>query len=357
MKKILGLLPLFLFLFISLQAATLDETLESLSGEAAESYVDPIVSAFGTNLNGGWFHWAPEDKIFGFDVELGFIMMGTMFPDEDKNFSATGSFQFTASQADAILANSGINSGDFGYNELVEAITEQEMIIDIHGATIVGNEDDHVMLEFPAQTLNVDVSGVTTSFDLQGYSVDSGVGGLLDGVAALPLVAPQLSIGTVYGTKASFRYMPTYEIPDVGDFDYFGFGIQHNPKAWLKVPIPVDLCASFFTQSMKLGDYVEANSACYGINVSKTFGMSFLSVTPYAGFMLEQSNMKFKYTYEIGDINGVPAEPLDVKFDIDGKNKSRLTLGTTFRLGVFNINADYNIGKYNSFTAGFALGF
>lgn len=357
MKKVVILVLSFLFVCVGLQAATLDQTLQSLSGEAAESYVNPIVSAFGTNLNGGWFHWAPEDKIFGFDVEFGLVFMASMFPNDDKDFSATGSFQFTADQADDILSNSNIQSGDIGYDELIAAITAQEMIIDIHGATIIGDEDDHVMLEFPTQTLAVDVNGIPMSFDLQGYSVDSGVGGLLDGVDMLPLAAPQLSIGTVYGTKAAFRYMPTYKIPDIGDFDYFGFGIQHNPKAWLKAPIPFDICASFFTQSMTLGDYVEANATAYGVNVSKTLGLSFLSVTPYAGFMLESSNMKFKYTYEIGNVNGIPAEPLDVKFDIDGKNKSRITLGTTFRLGVFNINADYNIGKYNSFTAGFALGF
>ena len=69
--------------------------------------------------------------------------------------------------------------------------------------------------------------------------------------------------------------------------------------------------------------------------------------------------MVFKYSYPIGNdpVSGAPLDPLDVKFDIDGKNKSRLTLGATFRLGVFNINADYNFGKYNSYTAGFAVGF
>jgi len=357
MMKRVFLLVILVFSFVILQAATLDETLESLSGEAVESYVSPIVSAFGSNLNGGWFHWAPEKKVFGIDVEFGLVFMASMFPDDDKDFEANGNFQFTSEQAENILAGSSISPGDIGYNELVQAIVEQDMEIDIHGATIIGDEDDHVMLEFPAQTIDVDVSGIPMSFPLVAYSVDSGIGGLLDGVDMLPLAAPQLSLGTIYGTKAAFRYMPTYEIPDVGDFNYFGFGIQHNPKAWLPVPIPIDICASYFTQSMELGDYVSASATAFGINASKTFGFSFLSFTPYAGFMLESSNMEFKYSYDIGDINGVPAEPLDVKFDIDGENKSRITLGATFRLGIFNINADYNIGKYNSMTAGFALGF
>ncbi|MDO9578830.1 MAG: hypothetical protein Q7J16_13185 [Candidatus Cloacimonadales bacterium] len=356
MKKTVLFLVILAVSFAFAQAQTLDETLESLSGQAAESYVAPIVSAFGTNLNGVWFHRAPKNDFFGLNVEFGVVFMASMFPADDKSFNATGSFQFTATQAGAILANSGINSGDLGYNELVNAIVSQDIEIGIHGATIIGDPDEHVMIESPQQTITVDVAGNPLAFDIASYGVDSGIGGLVE-MDMLPLAAPQLKIGTIFGTKATFRYLPPYKIPDLGEFKYFGFGIQHNPKAWLKAPIPFQICLSYFTQTMSLGKAVTATSTAFGINASKTFGFKFLSITPYAGYMLESSNMIFKYTYEIGDVNGVPAEPLDVKFDIDGKNKNRLTLGATFRLGVFNINADYNIGKYDSMTAGFAIGF
>ncbi len=359
MKKLVLLLFCLLFAVMNISAADLAETLESLSGEAAESYVSPIVSAFGTNLNGGWFHSAPKSKIFGLNVEFGLVFMGSFFPDDDKEFEANGTFRFNQTQAGNIVQNSGINQGDVGYNELVSAIMAQDFVIGIHGATIIGDEDNHIMLEFPEQPITIDIAGSSQTFDIESIALNSGVGGLLEDVPMLPLAAPQLSIGTVYGTKAAFRYMPTYEIPDLGDFNYFGFGIQHNPKAWLKMPLPIDICASFFTQTMALGDIVTANATAFGLNASKTLGFSFLSITPYAGFMLESSNMEFKYSYELGDdpVSGTPLEPMKIKFDIDGKNKSRLTLGTTLRLGVFNINADYNIGKYNSITAGFALGF
>ncbi|HPR17994.1 MAG TPA: hypothetical protein PLD62_07090 [Candidatus Cloacimonadota bacterium] len=357
MKKFYILSLLVLFVMSALVAKDLDDTLESLSGDAAKSYVKPIVSAFGTNLNGGWFHWSPAKKFLGLDVEFGLVAMGTVFPDDDKDFNATGTFQFTTEQADQILANSDIQSGDPGYDELVEAIISQEMEINIHGATIIGDSDDHVMIEYPQQDLIVDVNGTNMTFPISPYSLDSGIGGLLDGLTMLPMAAPQLSIGTFYGTKAAFRYVPTMKLTkDLGNLDYFGFGIQHNPKAWLMIPLPVDFCFSYFMQTMNLGDYITANASTFGLNVSKTFGMKFLSITPYAGYMLESSNMEFKYSYEVGEVNGVALDPVKVKFDIDGKNTNRLTLGTTFRLGVFNFNADYNIGKYNSFTAGFALG-
>ena len=285
--------------------------------------------------------------------------MASTFPDDDQDFDANGSFQFNQDQAKGIVENSSLNPGDPGYNELIAELVAQEFEIGIYGATIIGDPDNHVMLDFPAQPITVDVLGIPTVYDLNAITMDSGVGGLID-MELLPLAAPQLSIGTIYGTKAAFRYMPTYEVSkELGEFNYFGFGIQHNPKAWLPIPLPIDICASYFTQSMELGDIITANATAFGINASKTFGFKFLSFTPYAGYMLESSNMVFKYSYPIGNdpVSGAPLDPLDVKFDIDGANKSRITLGTTLRLGIFNINADYNIAKYNSMTAGFAIGF
>ncbi len=345
-------------------ADSLDDTLESLSGEAAEGYVNPIVSAFGSNLNGGWFHKAPKDKLFGINVEFGLVFMGSMFPDDDDYFSATGDFRLTGEQVEALVGDvdfSGFGpfAGDIE-QALIDRLTSEDFEVNIDGPTIVGPSDENIEVVFVEKivTVSVDTPAGAVDYDVivPGQLFELPVGGLLDEAPLLPLAAPQLSLGTIYGTKAVFRYMPTYDIPDVGEFDYFGFGIQHNPKAWLKVPLPIDICASYFTQTMNLGDYVTASATAFGVNASKTLGFKFLSITPYAGFMLESSNMVFKYSFEPGMVQGQQLETVDIKFDIDGKNKSRLTLGTTLRVGVFNINADYNIGKYNSFTAGFALG-
>ena len=365
MKSRVLILVLLAVSFAIVQAATLDETLESLSGQAAESYVNPIVSAFGSNLNGGWFHAAPKAKVFGFNVEFGLVFMASMFPDDDDYFAATGDFRLTGEQVEILLT--GVDFSIFGPNAgdveqaLINKLTSQDFVVNVSGPTIVGPSDESIEIEFEEKIITVTVDTLLGPVDydvtVPGQFFDLGVGGLLDEVPMMPLAAPQLSLGTIYGTKAVFRYLPTYSVPDIGDFSYFGFGIQHNPKAWLPIPLPIDFCASYFTQTMELGEYVTANATAFGVNASKTLGFKFLSITPYAGYMLESSNMVFKYTYDPGTVQGQVLDPVSIKFDIDGKNKSRLTLGTTLRLGVFNINADYNIGKYNSFTAGFALGF
>ena len=360
MRKLLIFLIAGLFVFSNLFAQTLEETIEDLSGKAAEGYVGPIVSAFGTNLNGGWFHKAPKSKVFNIDIEFGVVFMGTTFPDDAKDFDVTGKFRFTEDQAEQIAQNSNFNPGYPGYEELVTALISQDLIIGIHGATIVGPEDDHVMLEFPAQTLTIDVAGSSTEFPLSQFTIDSGIGGLLEDMPMLPLIAPQLSVGSVYGTKLIVRYLPPMDLGEgLGEFNYSGFGIQHNPKAWAPLPIPVDICASFFTQKMVLGNYIEASATAFGINVSKQFGFRMLNVTPYAGLMLESSKMEFSYEYVLGTnpVTGQPMDPLPINFEIAGENSGRFTIGTSLRLGVFNINADYNIGAYNSITAGFGLGF
>ncbi len=39
-------------------------------------------------------------------------------------------------------------------------------------------------------------------------------------------------------------------------------------------------------------------------------------------------------------------------FDLEGENKSRITLGLSVKLLIVNVNVDYNIGTYNSYSAG-----
>ncbi|MCX7612327.1 MAG: hypothetical protein N2043_12150, partial [Ignavibacterium sp.] len=98
-------ITIFIVLLFSslLFSQSLEETLSKITGDASKSYVAPISSAFGANLNTGWIHGAPSAKIFGIDVEIGFVAMGTFFSDENKTFSATGSFRFDSSQAEMII--------------------------------------------------------------------------------------------------------------------------------------------------------------------------------------------------------------------------------------------------------------
>jgi hypothetical protein len=62
--------------------------------------------------------------------------------------------------------------------------------------------------------------------------------------------------------------------------------------------------------------------------------------------MLEKSTIDIMYDFIID------TEEINIAFELEGENKSRLTLGLSLRLLMLNFNVDYNIGTYNSVTVG-----
>ncbi|MDP1675802.1 MAG: hypothetical protein Q8L88_02970 [Bacteroidota bacterium] len=362
MKK--TFLTVIVFVLVSItfvQAQDLTETLTKMAGSAAQGYVQPVASGFGANLNGGWFHKSPQTKIFGIDLELGLVAMATFTTDENKTFSANGGFRFgggtpgSGSQAEDIAKNipNYASLPALQKQQVIDAISSKEFQVGITGPTIVGTKQDTMKIAIPSQTITA--NGQTYTINGNTQTLD-GVVGVLDGSAIIPLFAPQASIGTIYGTQFTFRFLPELEVsPEIGKFKYFGFGIQHNLGMWLPIPV-VDVSASFFTQNLKVGTIFESKATAFGLNASKQLGFAFLNVTPYAGFMLESSKMNVTYNFEVDKGNGV-METIPVAFELEGENKSRITLGLGIRLLVININVDYNIGKQNSATAGVFFAF
>ncbi len=367
MKKLLLTFAL-VFILVGGQvfSQTMEESMKNLGVEAGQKFVQPVVSGFGMNLNGGWFHKAPAAKIFGIDLELGVVAMGTFTTEENKTFQLNGAFKFgggpVGSNSEAEKLAKNINNYSLlpstQKQQIIDAIAAQTFNVSMQGPTVVGTKTDKLKITVPNTTLNVPggVGNVTIPGVVQ--TIDE-VTGVLDGSAIIPLVAPQASIGTIYGTQATFRYIPDIEISkEFGKFKYFGFGIQHNLGMWLPIPV-VDVGLSFFTQKLNIGTLMEAKTTAFGANVSKQLGFAFLNITPYAGFMLESSTMSFAYdfpTYQ--DPNNSANNKFEhVTFDLNGENKSRITLGLGLRLLIININADYNIGKQNSATVGAFVAF
>lgn len=360
-KTFLTVIVFILAMFSLVQAQDLTETLTKMAGSAAQGYVQPVASGFGANLNGGWFHKSPQTKIFGIDLELGLVAMGTFTTEENKTFTANGAFRFGGGTVGSGSQSEDIAKNIPNYNLLsntqkqnvINTISNTEFQVGISGPTIVGTKQDTMKIAVPSKTINVNGTPYTINGNTQTLD---GVVGLLDGSAVIPLFAPQASIGTIYGTQFTFRYLPEVQIsPEIGKFKYFGFGIQHNLGMWLPIPI-VDVSASFFTQNLKVGTIFESKATAFGLNASKQLGFAFLNITPYAGFMLESSKMNVTYSFEVD--KGVGGkEIIPVAFELEGENKSRITLGLGIRLLVVNINVDYNIGKQNSATAGVFFAF
>ena len=346
------------------QDPSFESTMKNLGVSAGKGFVQPVVSAFGNDMNGGWFHKSPKNKIFGIDLEVGVVAMATFSSDDNKTFSLQSDFKFAGGPVGSNSEAEKLAQNVQNYNLLsnsqkqsvINAIANQSFNVTMSGPTIVGTKTDHLKIVVPTQTINVNGQTMTINGTTQQINEVTGV---LDGKAIIPLGAPQASIGTIFGTQATFRYLPDIEIDkSIGKVKYFGFGVQHNLGMWLPIPI-VDVSASFFTQKLNVGTLMEAKTTSFGLNASKQLGFAFLNVTPYAGFMLEKSNMNFSYDFPTYTDASNPANNKveHVTFDLQGENKSRITLGLSIRILVININADYNIGKQNSATAGVFFAF
>lgn len=343
---------------------SLEETLQRLARDAAKAYVAPAVSGFGSDLNAGWFHRAPRATLFGFDLEFGVVGMGTFFAEKNRRFSTSGIFQFDSSQANFLVSN--INDPNYttlppllkerARRELINQIRGRDFTVGISGATIIGDAKDSIRVKFPGGEFTfTDPLGNKRPVTVPASSIALPVGGLLGDVTlggknVIPLAAPQLTLGTILGSQFTFRYVPDIQLhEEIGKFKYFGFGIQHNPATWFSGKLPFEFSAGYFTQTMTAGDVFEAKATAFGVSLSKRLGWRFLNITPYAGYMLETSSMKFTYDYTLDTPAG--RIPQKIVFELEGENKNRLTLGANIRVLIVNVNADYNIGKFNSVSA------
>jgi hypothetical protein len=232
--------------------------------------------------------------------------------------------------------------------------------VTMSGPTAIGSPDDHINIFFSGSTFATGLSGPfddSVTIPAQNIVLATEEGDTLYAGFELPavaLVSPQVTIGTIYGTNLTLRWIPSFDIPDVGTIKYSGFGIQHNPGVWLGSKLPVDLSLAYFTQTLKIGDVFEASGTAYGLNVSKTLGWRFLNVTPYGGVMLEKSEMKVAYEREVESDTG--PQNIDVDFALKGENTYRATAGLSIRLLAINVNADYNFAKNPSASLGIMVG-
>ena len=230
-----------------------------------------------------------------------------------------------------------------------------------YGPTVVGSEEDEVMIVIDNSGLTNYTDSVTGSnyklSDVKNRTIKSGVTGL--DLPILPLGAFQISLGTLYGTRGTFRFLPPIDVDEkIGKVSYYGGALQHNPKMFLPALdiLPFDLDVSGSYQIFKLGSIIKSTAWTAGMNVSRKFGWDFLNLTPYAGVMLESSTMKFSYDYEL-DLDNGETEKIPISFDVDGPNKYRIPLGLGVRLGILNISGEYFFAKQSGFSAAVAVAF
>jgi len=342
-------LILLVFLFASTRAfpQTIGETLSNLSSNAVLKYSEPVISAFGSSMNSGWFTGLPSTTN-GIHAKLRFVAVGSFFTDDNRRFSYVGNLNLTSSQVDEILLSSGYDPNTIlNYESIKNEFLSKSWEVKFDGPTIIGRLDEHLQVEFPGT-------------EIQGYNIDSytlevtDVKGYLNSIEIMPSPALQLDLGSVVGTGISVRYFRGINLYDLGIVNIWGGGIIHNLNYWFGDPLPIDIGIGYYFQNFKVGDIFTNTASQYGIYLSKRIGGR-ISIEPYAGLTYETSRSQIDYKYQFDSPAG--QQELQLNIDYNGDNSVNLAIGASINLSIFLINFDYKFGGTNTGTFGVGFGF
>lgn len=198
-------------------------------------------------------------------------------------------------------------------------------------------------------------------------------------INTLILGVPQIEIGSFMGTELLIRFIPPMDLGKTfGDFSFWGLGIKHSISQYFN-PSDKDRLFDLAIQGVYQNTHLKnkigvtnaeltADANIFNINIhgSKEISDWF---TAYAGVSYEQTNIAMDYLYYIpieiqrqlglidadqeGPTPGFPGDqdPQLTQMDLS-EQQFKLSLGTQFNLGDFDVVMDYSISKFNIFSLG-----
>ena len=351
MKKIIKIVFIGFILLLQFPSRiypqTIAETLSNLSSDAVLKYSEPVISAFGSSMNSGWFTGLPSSAN-GIHAKFRFVGVGSFFSDDLRTFSHTGSLRLTSSQVDEILISSGYDPNTIpDYESIKTEILSRDWEVLFNGPTITGNYDDYLKVDFPEA-------------EVQGYTIDqytlelTDVRGYLDNIDVMPSPALQFDLGSLFGTGVSVRYFRGINLQDLGIVNVWGGGFTHNLNYWFAEALPIEIGFGYYFQDFKVGDIFRNKASQFGLFMSKRIGGR-ISIEPYASLTYENSRSEINYNYEFDSPAG--RQELQLHINYSGDQSVNLALGTSLNLSIFVINFDYKFGGTNTGTVGVGFGF
>jgi hypothetical protein len=297
-----GLFLLLTICSLTVSGQSLEDYLSKYTSENGQMYLQPFADAFSADFNSGLFHNAKIKKK-GFQLYIGIVGQVAVIPSSAKFFTAT---------------------------------TEGEWFptTNVPNAPTIFGPTDGPVVEDPNSGLEYRLPG--------GFDVDY-----------LPLAMPQLTIGSLFGTDLTVRFVGL-NVEEFGKIDLFGWGVRHSIDQYLSV-LPLDLAIGYYHQSFKVGEYMDAKTSV--VNLQASFNIPV--ITFYGGVGYESSKVDVQYTYEGLDpaSTSTGADPGDqVSFNLEGANTIRATLGLCLNLGPVKLHGDYNMAKQSAFTVGLGIG-
>jgi hypothetical protein len=258
----------------------------------AAGYMQPLADALAADMNGGLYHCGrvPTE---GFHIALGAETMIAPIGSGQKSFSAHTEDPFSPS-AQAMAPTI------FGPGE---------------GSTVLG-------------------TGGTAFIFPGGFELKR-----------MPLVVPQLTIGTFLRSEATVRFATIPASDQINEISLLGLGVRHNLNRYLP-ELPLDLAGGLFWQQFKVQDVIDAHAFSLGLQGSVTRSV----FSAYAGLAYEKSTLDLSYPRGTGNFGET------VSLSMDAKNSIRLTLGGALKLAYLQLHASYDLAAQSTIVLGVALG-
>lgn len=302
-----------------------ERKLRALDRQNARLYARPITAGLGPAMNSGWHRGANVRGPLQFSVD--FPITAAFVPVADERFRPRPPQSIT-----------------------VEMGGEQRTYEDPYGTaagrttpSVAGPEEGVVLL--PMGQFREDLQE-------RGESLADFALRFPDGLdlSAIPVLAPQATLGLVKGTEVSVRWIPSLEVTEVvGPAEGFGLGGQHSVSQWLPEGFPLDVAVAAGFQELEVGDYLSAESRTAQLSISESLSI----LTLYVAGGLEDSDVEISYAVEDPVLPGTGGT---VSFRDGGANERRFTVGLSLDLLFLEMAADYTVSEYDVVHASVGVG-
>lgn len=273
--------------------AQVDNFIGAYSGKNGEGFLQPLANVLTSSFNTGTVHKMAIDS--GFHVYLGVIVTQSFFIGDDlKYFKGTTPDYFQPMQ-------------------------------EATASTILG----------PNKIITVEGDKATS------YSFPAGLG-----LKWVRLAAPQLTIGSFFGTEISVRYFAYNVNEDFGKITIMGGGVRHDiGRYFLPKKLKFKITVEGFYQELKTGRY--STSQMFKVGVYAGQQTKNFHYFAYAGYQQGKTNIVYKNA----------DENIDFNVSLKATNPVVFGVGAGAKFGILKIHAQANFLSPTVVAVGIGLNF
>ncbi|MES2797242.1 MAG: DUF6588 family protein [Bacteroidota bacterium] len=285
---------LFQLLLVSfhLKAQKLDTFIGNYKGGNANSFLQPVTDVLTSSFNTGTAHKTSIDS--GFHVYFGVITTTSfILSDKLKYFESQTPENFTPTQTAKV-------------------------------STVLG----------PSSITVVEGKNGTS------YTFPAGLG-----LKAISLAAPQITIGSLFGTEISFRYMAFNFDDDFGKLSLMGVGIRHDIGKYFLKKSKFIVTTELNYQDLQIGKYSDLKTFKVGVYAGQQ-SKNFHYFT-YLGYQSGKQNISY---YNSSDEK-------DYSVQLTNKNPLLIGLGAGLKVSVLRIHTQINLISPIAVALGIGLNF